>query len=411
MTIRHIRSFALVAGVVVAGLAMRQHPAATCDPDNAGLTLPDGFCATLFAEVPGARHLAVSPDGVVFAGSRARQGGGAVALRDADGDGHAEQMARFGPGSGTGIGASADAVWFGMDDRIIRYPRAQGELAPVGEGTVIVSDLPTGGHSATTLTLGPDGAMYVDHGSRTNSCQAADRKDRSPGVRPCPELSERAGIWRYDANRAGQTPASGVHWGTGFRNAMAIAVQPTTGLLWGASHGRDQLAANWGFSDEASAEKPAEEFGLIAKGADFGWPYCYYDGALKAKVLAPEYGGDGKMIGECASKTQPAIAFPAHWAPMQLAFNPHADLGAAYQNGAFLAFHGSWNRAPLPQEGFRVVFMPFKDNKPTGAYSTFAVGSTGKTSLRPSGVAVGPDGALYIASDQSGKVWRITRAN
>lgn len=332
-------------------------------------------------------------------------------MRDADGDGHAEQVARFGPGSGTGIAAAAGAVWFGMDDRIIRYPRAAGTLAPTGEGTVIVSGLPVGGHSATTLTLGPDGAMYVDHGSRTNSCQADDREDRSPGVRPCPELPERAGIWRYDANRAGQTPAAGVHWGIGFRNAMAIAVHPTTGLLWGASHGRDQLGANWGFSDEMNAETPAEEFGPIARGADFGWPYCYYDGNLKAKVLAPEYGGDGKTVGECANTTQPAIAFPGHWAPMQLAFNPHADLGAAYQGGAFLAFHGSWNRAPLPQAGFRVVFMPFEDNQPTGEYSTFAVGSTGPTSLRPSGVAVGPDGALYIASDQSGKVWRITRAN
>lgn len=411
MTIRHFRSFVLVAGVAVAGLAMRPHQGASCDPDNAGLSLPDGFCATLFAEVPGARHLAVSPDGVVFAGSRARQGGGAVAMRDVDGDGHAEQVARFGPGSGTGIAATADAVWFGMDDRIIRYPRARGDLAPTGDGTVIVSGLPTGGHSATTLTLGPDGAMYVDHGSRTNSCQAEDRQDRSPGVRPCPELPERAGIWRYDAARPGQTPADGVHWGIGFRNAMAIAVHPATGLLWGATHGRDQLSANWGFSDEANAEKPAEEFGPIARGADLGWPYCYYDGQLKQKVLAPEYGGDGKTVGECAGKTLPAIAFPGHWAPMQLAFNPHPDLGSAYQDGAFLAFHGSWNRAPLPQAGFRVVFMPFKDNTPTGTYSTFAVGSTGETSLRPSGVAVGPDGALYIASDQSGKVWRITRAN
>lgn len=408
MTFSRLRSFALVVAVVVAGAAMRQTTAPACDPDNAGLKLPEGFCATLFAEIPGVRHLAVAPDGVIYAGGRSRQGGGAAALHDADGDGHAEHVARFGPGSGTGIAATADAVWFALDDRIIRYPRAKGELAPSGEGTVIVSGLPTGGHTAKTIALGPDGALYVDHGSKTNSCQAQDRAEKSPGVRPCPELAERAGIWRYDATKPGQTPATGVHWGVGFRNAMAIAVQPGTGQLWGASHGRDQLSG-WGFSDEFNAETPAEEFGLITKGADFGWPYCYYDGALKKKVLAPEYGGDGKAVGECASKTQPSIAFPGHWAPMQLAFNPGNGLGAAYQGGAFLAFHGSWNRAPLPQAGFRVVYIPFKNNKPTGEYSTFAVGSASETSLRPAGVAVGPDGALYIASDQNGKIWRITR--
>jgi glucose/arabinose dehydrogenase len=379
-----------------------------CDTNNAGLTLPAGFCATLFAAVPGARHLAVSSDGVVYVGSRAR-GGTAVALRDSDGDGHADQQAGFGPGAGTGIAVSDDAVYFAMDDRVIRYPRSAGDLAPRGEGVVLISGLPTGGHSAKTLALGPGGALFVDHGSRTNSCQVEDRADRSPGERPCAELEVRAGIWRYDATRAGQTPADGTRWGTGFRNAMAIAVQPATGRLWGASHGRDQLAANWGFSDQDSAEKPAEEFGLIPEGADFGWPYCYYDGITHRKVLAPEYGGDGTALGDCAEKTQPVIAFPGHWAPMQLAFNSSDQFGAHYRGGAFLAFHGSWNRAPLPQAGFRVVFIPFVGDEPTGEYETFAVSSASETGLRPSGVAMGPDGALYIASDQSGQVFRVTR--
>jgi glucose/arabinose dehydrogenase len=401
---------ALLPLVGLGALLGFRHAPVACDPGNAGLKLPAGFCATLFAEVGGARHVAVSADGVVYVASSARTGGGVTALRDADGDGHAEARAQFGPGGGTGVAVSGDAVYFGMNDRIIRYPRRSGELAPSAEGTVIVSGLPTGGHSATTMALGPDGAIYVDHGSRSNSCQEQDRSDRSPGVRPCPELSERAGVWRYDATRAGQTPTPEARWATGLRNAMALAVNPSTGLLWGAPHGRDQLAANWGFPVETSAEKPAEEFGPIAKGADYGWPYCYFDPITKKKVLAPEYGGDGERQGECADKTQPAIGFPGHWAPMALAFYPSDRFGPAYRGGAFMAFHGSWNRAPLPQAGFRVVFIPFANGQPTGEWSTFAIDAESPTGLRASGVAVGPDGAVYVASDQAGKVWRITRA-
>ncbi len=105
--------------------------------------------------------------------------------------------------------------------------------------------------------------------------------------------------------------------------------------------------------------------------------------------------------------------FPGHWAPLQLAFVPRRSaLGAAYEGGAFLAFHGSWNRAPLPQAGYRVVFIPFRNGEPVGSYTTFATGVGAPTALRASGVAVAPDGsALYIGSDQAGKIWRVTRSS
>lgn len=379
-----------------------------CDADNGGLKLPDGYCASVFAKVDGARHVAVASDGTVYLGTTGR-GGTAVALRDTNGDGKADERSNFGPGPGTGIAVSNDAVYFAMNDRIIRYQRKQGDLVPSGDGVVIVEDMPTGGHTAKTMALGPDDALYVDHGSRTNSCQVADRRKDSPGHQPCTELETRAGIWRYSATTPGQTPADGVHWATGLRNAMAIAVDPTTGKLWGAIHGRDQLGGLWGYTDQQNAELPAEEFGPIAQGADYGWPYCYYDGLKNRKVLAPEYGGNGTTQGQCASKTQPAIAFPAHWAPMQLVFENSDGLGAKYRGGAFLAFHGSWNRAPLPQAGFRVVFIPFSAGQPTGKWDTFAIGAESTTFLRASGVAVGPDGSLYIASDGRGTVWRVTR--
>lgn len=405
---RFLRWFAGAVVLVGGSYAFRPVPRPACDPGNAGLTLPDGFCATLFAEVPTARHVAVAPDGVVYVSSQAQNVGGVYALRDRDGDGHADDSERFGSGNGTGVAASADAVWFAPADRVIRWDRTPGMLAPEGDGTVIVSGMPTGGHRAKPITLGPDGALYVDHGSASNSCQEQDRRAESPGRRPCPELAVRAGVWRYDANRPGQTPADGERWATGLRNAMALAVNPTTGLLWGATHGRDQLSANWGFSDRDNAEKPAEEFGPIARGADYGWPYCYYDPIEHRKVLAPEYGGDGRKVGECGATTQPSIAFPGHWAPMQLTFYTSDAFGPAYTGGAFLAFHGSWNRAPLPQAGYRVVFIPFRNGQPTGEYSTFAIGADSPTGLRASGVAAGPDGSLYIVSDQAGKVWRVT---
>jgi glucose/arabinose dehydrogenase len=227
----------------------------------------------------------------------------------------------------------------------------------------------------------------------------------------CADLQGRAGIWRFDGKRPAQTEADGERWVTGFRNGMAIAVEPTTGVLWGATHGRDQLGQWPGYTVEDNAEKPAEEFGMLTKGADFGWPYCYYDPIAKKKMLAPEYGGDNVKQGPCGQKTQPVIGFPGHWAPLQLAFVPvRNSLGPAYASGAFIAFHGSWNRAPLPQDGFRIVFIPFKDGKATGQYSTFAKGSgDGPASqIKISGVAVAPEGnAIYIASDQVGKVWRI----
>jgi glucose/arabinose dehydrogenase len=125
-------------------------------------------------------------------------------------------------------------------------------------------------------------------------------------------------------------------------------------------------------------------------------------------VLAPEYGGDGRKVGRCAAAKDPIIAFPGHWAPMSLAFYSGNKFGSPYNGGLFVAFHGSWNRAPLPQAGFRVVFAPFTDGKATGSYATFATGST-PTDLRATGLGVGPDGSLYLSADQNGRIWKIVR--
>ena len=124
--------------------------------------------------------------------------------------------------------------------------------------------------------------------------------------------------------------------------------------------------------------EPAEELVLLQRGADFGWPECYYDYDQKKLVLAPEYGGDGgKTSGVCAQKQEPVAAFPAHWAPNDMLIYEGNQFPTAYKDGAFIAFHGSWNRAPVAAEGYNVVFQPLADGKASGPFVVFADGFAG----------------------------------
>jgi mono/diheme cytochrome c family protein len=131
-------------------------------------------------------------------------------------------------------------------------------------------------------------------------------------------------------------------------------------------------------------------------------------------VLAPEYGGDGgNAVGPCATKKAPIATFPAHWAPLDLTFYRGKMFPARYRGGVFIAFHGSWNRAPFPQQGYNVVFVPFSGGNPSGQFEVFADGFAGAVKSpaqalhRPAGIAVGPDGALYISDDVRGRIWRV----
>lgn len=375
-----------------------------CAPGNAGLILPAGFCATVFGEGLGSpRNLTVLPNGDVVA---ARQRGGVVLLRDTTGDGRADVISYFGTDAGTGIAYDDGHLYFGADGRILRWAWTPGQLVPGAAPQVVARGLPDDGdHRAKPIAI-RNGLVYVDFGSATNSCQAANRRPRSPGLDPCRELDARAGIWSFPAGGTDQGPAAGRRFATGLRNAEAFAFEPTTGILWMAVHGRDQLGDNWGYDDSLNAELPAEEFGPVPARADYGWPYCYYDQLQGKLVTAPEYGGDGRRQDRCRGKALPTIGFPGHWAPMSLAFSTGSAFPAGYRGGAFLAFHGSWNRAPLPQAGFRVVYIPFVAGRATGQFETFATARPG-VAFRPSGVAVGPDGALYIGSDAAGKIWRV----
>ncbi len=404
--------------------------ATACVGNNAGLTLPSGFCATIFADSIGhGRHIAVASNGDVYVnlspGDTAKGPPAAsfVALRDTNHDGVADIIKRIGRDGNTGIGLANGFLFVDEGARIVRYARADTELVPTGAPEVVVDSIPgKTGHTARNfaIAVGTDNALYLNVGSQTNSCQTKDRENESPGVDPCAELNTRAGIWKFDATKTNQHFSPSARFATGIRNGMGIALG-LDGKLYATQHGRDQLHENWPKvfpTTVYQAENPAEEFMQVSQGDDFGWPYCYYAVDQKKLVVAPEYGGDGVNDTRCSTKKAPVAAFPGHWAPMSLLFYRGTAFPEKYKNGAFIAFHGSWNRAPEPQAGYRVVFQPMTNGAASGTYETFADGfaessgpalQPGTAKHRPMGLAEAPDGALFITDDQSGRVYRITK--
>jgi glucose/arabinose dehydrogenase/mono/diheme cytochrome c family protein len=404
-----------------------------CPSDQSGLTLPVGFCATIFADNLGhTRHMVVAKNGVLylnswsgryFAGSPPHEGGFLIALQDTHHTGIADVIERFGatPANG-GHGGSGIALYDGWlyaeeSDSIFRYKLAGGSIVPKGEPQTVVSGLPlTGDHPMHPFVIDAGGKLYVDVASATNSCQEKNRTLKSPGIQPCTELETRGGIWRYDAKRQNQKFSTADRYATGIRNADGISVDSTGHHIYATQHGRDQLGTNWSdlYTPDQGAFLPAEELLQIKEGGDYGWPECYYDGIQNKLVLAPEYGGDGgKSQGVCAQKLAPAASFPAHWAPNDLLLYYGRGFPEHYNGGAFIAFHGSWNRAPFPQAGYNVVYQPLSNGKAAGNCEIFATGFSegfmdpGKAKQRPTGLARAPDGALFVSDDVHGRIYRI----
>ncbi len=396
-------------------------PALACAPENDGISLPEGFCAVVVADSLGpARHVAVEGDGDVYVMLRRPAADGAIAaLRDTTGDGRADVVAYFGETGGTGIGLRGGYLYVAPDTMILRYRLTDGDLRPADPPETVVSAFPRErSHAAKPFAFDDAGWIYVNVGAPSNACQDPDRQQGVPGRDPCPLLEHYGGVWRFRADALGQTPdRDGFRYATGIRNGVANAWNPGTDKLYVAQHGRDQLSQLWPdlYTDEQSAELPAEELFEVEEGDDFGWPYCYFDQQQGKKVLAPEYGGDGQQVGRCADVEAPIAAFPGHWAPNDLLFYTGRQFPARYRGGAFIAFHGSWNRAPLPQQGYNVVFVPFTDGKVSGAYEVFADGfagadplvSPGDARYRPMGLAQGPDGSLYLTDSRQGRLWRV----
>ncbi len=387
---------------------------------SAGLLLPSGFKAVKFAEGLGeARHLAVTPEGDVYVKlSDLKNGKGIFYLHDANGDGKADVQTGFGDFTGTGIGIKNGYLYASSDTKVYRYKLDEkGRVADPDKPELIVSGLlDRHEHEAKPFTFDNKGNIYVTIGAYSNSCQVHDRAKGSPGMKPCPILDSAGGIWKFSADKTDQTYGNGERYATGLRNEMGIAWNSDVNELYVMQHGRDQLADLYPdlYTTKQSAELPAECMYLLKEGANAGWPYIYYDELQHKKILAPEYGGDGKKeAGEDA--INPVMAFPGHMAPDGLLFYEGNMFPEKYKHGAFIAFHGSWNRAPEPQKGFFVAFVPFKDGKPSGDWEVFADDFAGGAQYmspdaakhRPCGLAQGPDGALYVSDDKGGTIYKI----
>jgi len=405
--------------------------ASGCPNDDTGLKLPGGFCATVFADDIGhARDMVVAPSGVMYVNTwsgryygnkPAREGGFLLALQDTTGKGKADVIERFGAtaqsggAGGSGIALYKGAIYAEINDRIVRYSLPNGSIVSKDAGETIVSGLPlTGDHPMHPFVIDGKGEMFVDVASPSNSCQEKNRIPGSPGKNPCPELETRGGVWLYDANKTNQPFSPAERYASGIRNGEGMAFD-SAGRLFATQHGRDQLHANWPniYKPDQEATLPAEQVMLLKKGGDYGWPECYYDPFIEKLVLAPEYGGDGTKIGICAEKIPPVAVFPAHWGPNGMVHYDQKQFPARYSNGVFIAFHGSWDRAPYPQGGYNVVFQPLSGDRASGQCEIFADGFAGPikspqgAAHRPSGLAVGPDGALYVSDDVTGRIYRI----
>lgn len=196
--------------------------APVCKGETSGIALPHGFCATVFADAIGhARQMVVAADGTLYVNTWSGRyykpdqpppdGGFIVALKDTKNTGKADQIVRFGESvasgghGGTGITLYKDGLYAEIDDKIVRYTRKSGELAPAAKAETVISGLPvTGDHPMHPIAIDAKGGLFVDLGSATNACETKNRMPGSPGLDPCKEKETRGGIWRYDASKTNQ---------------------------------------------------------------------------------------------------------------------------------------------------------------------------------------------------------------
>jgi glucose/arabinose dehydrogenase len=385
------------------------------DPDDGAIKLPPGFRALVVADNLGPlRFLTVAPNGDVYVKTREV---GIIALRDADGDGRAEAKEAFGSGGGTGIALRDNWLYHSTTTAVYRYRMTTGELTPEGKPETVVKGLPADQqHDAKSFAFDEAGRLFVEVGSPSNAYGDPDRARGAKGKDPTEFLKTHGGFWRFDPSKKNQTQADGFHFSTGHRHVLPVTWNNVSKKFFVVMHGRDVLNVvdPEHYTPDDNSELPAEEMHVLKEGGSFGWPFTYWDPLKKARMVMPEFGGDKEKRAEPGKYPDPVIAFPAHWAPMQMAFYTGTQFPAKYRGGAFLAFHGSWNRQK--QKGYNVVYLPFDaKGTPRGGYEVFADGFAGKDEIaspndarfRPNGLGVGPDGSLYVGDSQKGRVWRI----
>src|SRR5882724_8013913 len=424
------RSVYLILGLCITGFyacagdptaRSGENPTTVTPAKDTSIKLPAGFTATTISEgLSRPRHIAVTGNGIIYVKlAKLKDGRGIYKLDGKNGDGAVDKATGFGNFAGTGMVVRNGYLYASNDEEVYRFKLdADNNVTNPDQPEKIVTGLlQRGEHEAKAFTLDYAGNLYVNIGAYSNSCQVQDRATGSLGRQPCPILDSAGGIWQFKADKPSQTYGDGVRYATGLRNVVGLDWNTATNSLFVMQHGRDQLHSIFPdmYDDKQSAELPAECMYELHDGSNCGWPYIYYDQFQHKKILAPEYGGDGKKTaGEDAQ--DPVVAFPGHLAPNGLLFYTGSQFPEKYKNGAFIAFHGSWNRAPEPQQGYYVVFQPFKDGKPSGKWEIFAdnfsggpdKAASGRVDYRPCGLAQGPDGSIYVTDDTKGNVWKIT---
>jgi glucose/arabinose dehydrogenase len=418
MKIKSMLSVALPFLVIPALIITKPFDKATI-ADNAGLTLPSGFKADMIADnLGGARHIAITPNDDIYVKlAGVKNGKGILFLHQ--NDGKAEIATSFGDYGGTGMYIKDGYLYASSNEDIYRYKLNDKYevINPDAPERIVTGLLNRREHETKSIVLDNDGNVYVNVGAYSNSCQVEDRKVGSMGRPGCPILDSAGGIWEFKANKLDQHYGDGVHYAKGLRNVVGLDWNQQDNQLFVMQHGRDQLHDLFPqyYSVHKSTVEPAECLYALKEGDNAGWPFIYYDQELHKKMVAPEYGGDGvKSVDD--KYIDPQVAFPGHLAPDGLLFYTGNQFPEKYKNGAFIAFHGSWNRAPEPQAGYFVVFQPFKDGKPYGDWEVFADGFAGTQQQkeqghaihRPCGLAQGPDGSLYVTDDARGAIYKIT---
>jgi len=381
--------------------------------DAKELKLPAGFSATVLATDLGAtRHMVVGKNGDMYVKlSKLKDGKGIYLLRDANGDGAIDEKKLFGDYPGTGIAIKDGFLYSSSNKGVFRYKlNEKDEIIDFDKPENIISGLTDHGRdNAKPIALDNQGNIYVTVGSYNDNCRAAGS---AKGMSPCTILDSAGGIWRFRAGQLNQQFSDGARYATGVKNAVGIDWDNKTNALYATSHGRgkfDDMYPQY-YTPKHSAELPSETLYRLKEGDDAGWPYIYYDHFQNKKMLAPEYGGDGKKTGG-EKAVDPLVAFPAHLGPNALMFYTGNMFPARYRNGAFIAFH---SQSAELKKGYLVAFVPFVNGKP-GKWEIFAdnfagtdlAKPTGPIQHRPCGLAQGPDGALYVTDDLNGTIFKI----